>query len=67
MTHAILDKCKPSAGTPADCMAAIEEYRDAGRTRGHGWVGSDKTLCVATIVGATIVGVGSLLQAFGVL
>ena len=30
MTDAILDKCKPIAGTPDDCVAAIEEYRDAG-------------------------------------
>ena len=28
----ILDKCKPIAGTPADCIAAIEEYRAAGCT-----------------------------------
>jgi 5,10-methylenetetrahydromethanopterin reductase len=28
----ILDKCKPIAGTPADCIAAIEEYREAGCT-----------------------------------
>jgi 5,10-methylenetetrahydromethanopterin reductase len=28
----ILDKCKPIAGTPDDCIAAIEEYRDAGCT-----------------------------------
>jgi 5,10-methylenetetrahydromethanopterin reductase len=28
----LLDKCKPIAGTPADCIAAIEEYRDAGCT-----------------------------------
>jgi 5,10-methylenetetrahydromethanopterin reductase len=28
----ILDKCKPIAGTPADCIGAIEEYRDAGCT-----------------------------------
>jgi alkanesulfonate monooxygenase SsuD/methylene tetrahydromethanopterin reductase-like flavin-dependent oxidoreductase (luciferase family) len=28
----ILDKCKPIAGTPEDCVAAIEEYRDAGCT-----------------------------------
>ena len=26
----LLDRCKPIAGTPADCIAAIEEYRDAG-------------------------------------
>src|SRR5262245_46005798 len=26
----MLDKCRPIAGTPADCIAAIEEYRDAG-------------------------------------
>ena len=32
MTDAILDKCKPIAGTPADCIAAIEEYKDAGCT-----------------------------------
>jgi 5,10-methylenetetrahydromethanopterin reductase len=28
----ILDKCKPIAGTPEDCVAAIDEYRDAGCT-----------------------------------
>jgi 5,10-methylenetetrahydromethanopterin reductase len=28
----ILDKCKPIAGTPDDCVAAMEEYRDAGCT-----------------------------------
>jgi 5,10-methylenetetrahydromethanopterin reductase len=32
VTDSILDKCKPIAGTPADCIAAIEEYRDAGCT-----------------------------------
>jgi 5,10-methylenetetrahydromethanopterin reductase len=32
VTEEILDKCKPIAGTPADCIAAIEEYRDAGCT-----------------------------------
>jgi 5,10-methylenetetrahydromethanopterin reductase len=32
VTDAILDKCRPVAGTPADCIAAIEEYRDAGCT-----------------------------------
>jgi 5,10-methylenetetrahydromethanopterin reductase len=32
VTDAILDKCKPIAGTPADCIAAIEQYRDAGCT-----------------------------------
>jgi 5,10-methylenetetrahydromethanopterin reductase len=32
VTDAILDKCKPIAGTPADCIASIEEYRDAGCT-----------------------------------
>ena len=32
VTDAILDKCKPIAGTPDDCIAAIEEYRDAGCT-----------------------------------
>jgi 5,10-methylenetetrahydromethanopterin reductase len=32
VTDEILDKCKPIAGTPADCIAAVEEYRDAGCT-----------------------------------
>jgi 5,10-methylenetetrahydromethanopterin reductase len=32
VTDEILDKCKPIAGTPADCVAAIEEYREAGCT-----------------------------------
>jgi 5,10-methylenetetrahydromethanopterin reductase len=32
VTDEILDKCKPIAGTPQDCIAAIEEYRDAGCT-----------------------------------
>jgi len=30
VSDALLDKCKPIAGTPADCIASIEEYRDAG-------------------------------------
>ena len=32
VTDSILDRCKPIAGTPDDCVAAIEEYRDAGCT-----------------------------------
>ena len=32
VSDALLDKCRPIAGTPADCIAAIEEYRDAGCT-----------------------------------
>jgi 5,10-methylenetetrahydromethanopterin reductase len=32
VTESLLDRCKPIAGTPADCIAAIEEYRDAGCT-----------------------------------
>jgi 5,10-methylenetetrahydromethanopterin reductase len=32
VTDAILDKCRPIAGTPEDCIAAIEEYRAAGCT-----------------------------------
>ncbi|TML62535.1 MAG: LLM class flavin-dependent oxidoreductase [Actinobacteria bacterium] len=32
VTDEILDKCRPIAGTPADCIAAIEEYREAGCT-----------------------------------
>ena len=32
VTDALLDKCKPIAGTPSDCIEAIDEYRDAGCT-----------------------------------
>jgi 5,10-methylenetetrahydromethanopterin reductase len=32
VTDEILDKCRPIAGTPEDCIAAIEEYRSAGCT-----------------------------------
>src|SRR6184192_503021 len=32
VTDEILDKCRPIAGTPDDCVRAIEEYRDAGCT-----------------------------------
>jgi 5,10-methylenetetrahydromethanopterin reductase len=32
VTDSILDRCKPIAGTPTDCIAAIEEYREAGCT-----------------------------------
>jgi 5,10-methylenetetrahydromethanopterin reductase len=32
VTDEILDKCRPIAGTPDDCVAAIEEYREAGCT-----------------------------------
>ena len=32
VTDEILDKCKPIAGTPEDCVRAIEEYREAGCT-----------------------------------
>jgi alkanesulfonate monooxygenase SsuD/methylene tetrahydromethanopterin reductase-like flavin-dependent oxidoreductase (luciferase family) len=32
VTDEILDKCKPIAGTPDDCIAAVREYRDAGCT-----------------------------------
>src|SRR5438067_7714618 len=32
VTDALLDKCKPIAGTPEECIAAIEEYREAGGT-----------------------------------
>jgi 5,10-methylenetetrahydromethanopterin reductase len=30
VTDSLLDRCKPIAGTPADCIGAIEEYREAG-------------------------------------
>ena len=32
VTDSILDRCKPIAGTADDCIAAIEEYREAGCT-----------------------------------
>ncbi|MBV9001011.1 MAG: LLM class flavin-dependent oxidoreductase, partial [Solirubrobacterales bacterium] len=32
VTDEILDKTRPIAGTPGDCIAAIEEYADAGCT-----------------------------------
>jgi 5,10-methylenetetrahydromethanopterin reductase len=32
VTDELLDKCKPIAGTPEDCIAAVEEYREAGCT-----------------------------------
>jgi 5,10-methylenetetrahydromethanopterin reductase len=32
VTDSLLDRCKPIAGTPDDCIAAIEEYRGAGCT-----------------------------------
>jgi 5,10-methylenetetrahydromethanopterin reductase len=32
VTDSLLDRCKPIAGTPDDCTAAIEAYRDAGCT-----------------------------------
>ena len=32
VTDEVLDKCKPIAGTPSECIEAIEEYRDAGCT-----------------------------------
>jgi 5,10-methylenetetrahydromethanopterin reductase len=32
VTDSLLNRCKPIAGTPSDCIQAIEEYRDAGCT-----------------------------------
>lgn len=32
VTDSLLDRCKPIAGTPSDCIEAIEEYRAAGCT-----------------------------------
>src|SRR5215831_16239812 len=32
VTDSLLDRCKPIAGTPDDCIAAIEEYQAAGCT-----------------------------------
>jgi alkanesulfonate monooxygenase SsuD/methylene tetrahydromethanopterin reductase-like flavin-dependent oxidoreductase (luciferase family) len=33
VTDSLLDRCKPIAGTPDECIAAIAEYRDAGCTQ----------------------------------
>jgi 5,10-methylenetetrahydromethanopterin reductase len=30
VTDSLLDRCKPIAGTPEDCVAAIREYQEAG-------------------------------------
>jgi 5,10-methylenetetrahydromethanopterin reductase len=32
VTDSLLDRCRPIAGTPEDCIRAIEEYREAGCT-----------------------------------
>ena len=32
VTDSLLDRCKPIAGTPDECVAAIEEYKGAGCT-----------------------------------
>jgi 5,10-methylenetetrahydromethanopterin reductase len=32
VTDSLLDRCKPIAGTPEDCIVTIEEYREAGCT-----------------------------------
>jgi 5,10-methylenetetrahydromethanopterin reductase len=32
VTDDLLDRCQPIAGTPDDCIAAIEEYRESGCT-----------------------------------
>jgi len=32
VSDSLLDRCKPIAGTPSDCIEAIEEYRDVGCT-----------------------------------
>ncbi|HEX2044647.1 MAG TPA: LLM class flavin-dependent oxidoreductase, partial [Gaiellaceae bacterium] len=32
VTDGLLDRCRPIAGTPEDCVAALEEYREAGCT-----------------------------------
>ncbi len=32
VSDSILDRCQPIAGTPSDCVAAIEAYREAGCT-----------------------------------
>jgi 5,10-methylenetetrahydromethanopterin reductase len=51
VTDALLDKCKPIAGTPDDCIAAIEEYREAGCTHVMlelwGRTGTSRSVCSA--------------------
>src|SRR4029077_16488947 len=42
VTDSILDRCKPIAGTPDDCIAAIEEYRNAGCTHVMLELGGDR-------------------------
>ena len=32
VSDSLLDRCKPIAGTPDECIAAMQEYRDAGCT-----------------------------------
>ena len=32
VTDSLLDRCQPIAGTSKDCIAAIEEYKEAGCT-----------------------------------
>jgi 5,10-methylenetetrahydromethanopterin reductase len=32
VNDSLLDRCRPIAGTPSDCIEAIEEYREAGCT-----------------------------------
>jgi alkanesulfonate monooxygenase SsuD/methylene tetrahydromethanopterin reductase-like flavin-dependent oxidoreductase (luciferase family) len=32
VTDSLLDRCRPIAGTPEDCIEAIEEYKAAGCT-----------------------------------
>jgi alkanesulfonate monooxygenase SsuD/methylene tetrahydromethanopterin reductase-like flavin-dependent oxidoreductase (luciferase family) len=32
VSDSLLDRCRPIAGTPADCIAAVEAYREAGCT-----------------------------------
>ena len=32
VSDSLLERCRPIAGTPEDCIRAIEEYREAGCT-----------------------------------
>ena len=55
VSDALLDKCKPIAGTPEACIAAIEEYRDAGCTKCHARAvgrapGTTRSACSASCV-----------------
>lgn len=54
VTDEILDKCKPIAGTPEDCIAAMEEYREAGCTHVMLELWGDDRLSQLDLFGRTV-------------